>query len=48
MSTPREVLIARAIHFLELGLLQLKNGAPVDAALSFETSKALLEEVQSA
>lgn len=45
-GTPRDLLLARALHFMELGLLQLKNGAHTDAALSFETAKACLEETQ--
>lgn len=44
-TIPAEVLIARALHFMELGILQLRNGAHEDAMLSFETAKANLEKV---
>lgn len=45
MSTPPDVLIARALHFLELAQLQLKNGASADASMSIATAVKCLEGV---
>lgn len=46
MNPPNSVLVARALHFLELARLQLENGAPIDAAMSMSTAVANLRKVE--
>lgn len=45
-NIPNAVLLGRARHYLELALLQLKNGDTVDAQLSIKTAVANLEKVE--
>lgn len=46
MNAPNPVLIARALHFLELAKLQLENGNPEDAGLSITTAVEYLRKVE--
>lgn len=47
MSTPPGILLARALHFLEMASLQLTSGATTDAAQSIDRAVELLERMEN-